>query len=55
MKLRARMLGLAALVFFSASVSSCVFLERRKLLPPGQAKKLTGQQSAAPFAPGQNK
>ncbi|HWR10762.1 MAG TPA: hypothetical protein VN445_02970 [Rectinemataceae bacterium] len=52
MKLRARLFGIAALVFFTASVSSCVFLEKKKMLPPGQAKKLTGQQSATPFAPG---
>jgi predicted small lipoprotein YifL len=27
----------------------------KKPLPPGQAKKLFGTKSAAPFAPGQNK
>ncbi len=26
-----------------------------KTLPPGQAKKLTGSQSAKPYAPGQQK
>lgn len=26
-----------------------------KSLPPGQAKKLTGSKSAAPYAPGQRK
>lgn len=52
MKLRTRILGIVALVFFATSVASCAFLEKKKILPPGQAKKLTGQQSAAPLAPG---
>ncbi len=55
MKFRTRLLGLAALVFFTASISSCAFFPKRKLLPPGQEKKLTGQQSASTLAPGHNK
>jgi len=52
MKLRSRIFGIVALIFFTTSIASCAFLEKKKILPPGQAKKLTGQQSAAPLAPG---
>jgi len=55
MKFRTRIFGIAALVFFTASISSCVFLEKKKMLPPGQEKKLTGQQNASSLAPGKNK
>lgn len=36
--------------------SSCQTIHTNKNgVPPGQAKKITGSQSAKPFAPGQNK
>lgn len=35
---------------------SCVSVKTNKNgIPPGQAKKITGSQSAAPYAPGHNK
>jgi hypothetical protein len=34
-----------ALVFFAMSIASCTLT--KKILPPGQAKKITGQQSAS--------
>jgi hypothetical protein len=39
-------------------LSSCVVRTRTvrtTMLPPGQAKKITGSQSAKPYAPGQQK
>jgi hypothetical protein len=39
-------------------LASCVVKTRTvktTTLPPGQAKKITGSQSAAPYAPGQQK
>jgi hypothetical protein len=38
-------------------LSSCFVKEtsKSKALPPGQAKKVAGTQSAKPFAPGQQK
>jgi hypothetical protein len=39
-----------ALAFFAMSIASCTLT--RKILPPGQAKKITGQQSASSLAPG---
>jgi len=35
--------------------TSCFVKETSKPLPPGQAKKVAGTQSAKPFAPGQQK
>jgi hypothetical protein len=48
------MIAITAIVFFSFSAVSCTSLPWKKKLPPGQEKKLTGQQNAAPFAPGHN-
>ncbi|MBD8349388.1 hypothetical protein [Dysgonomonas sp. HGC4] len=37
-------------------VSSCKTVHTNKNgIPPGHAKKITGSQSAKPYAPGQNK
>lgn len=48
------LLIIAALAAFS--LSGCtVSVRSGKSLPPGQAKKITGEQSAAPYAPGHNK
>ena len=51
MRMRNRLVGLVALILFSLSVASCVIFEK-KHLPPGQGKKLTGQQNASTLAPG---
>jgi len=37
--------AILALAFFTMSIASCTLT--KKILPPGQAKKLTGQQSAS--------
>ncbi len=34
-----------AVAFFAMSIASCTLT--KKILPPGQAKKITGQQSAS--------
>jgi hypothetical protein len=53
-----------AAFFLQAATSSCsrsrkvVIIKhptKVKTLPPGQAKKITGSQSAKPYAPGQQK
>jgi hypothetical protein len=63
MKTRFLLLIIAAF-FFQASTSSCssnrkVVIVKQptkvKTLPPGQAKKITGSQSAKAYAPGQQK
>jgi hypothetical protein len=49
---------LLALVVLFASCSSHTLIVKSggsKPLPPGQAKKVTGSQSAKPYAPGQQK
>jgi len=40
-----RILAGIALAFFAMSITSCTLT--KKILPPGQAKKITGQQSAS--------
>lgn len=37
--------AILALAFFTMSIASCTLT--KKILPPGQMKKLTGQQSAS--------
>ncbi len=37
------------------SSCTCVKTTGSGKIPPGQAKKVTGSQSAKPYAPGQNK
>jgi len=49
--MRNRLIGLVALALFSMSVASCVIFEKKRL-PPGQEKKLIGQQNASSLAPG---
>jgi len=43
-----------AITIFIASCTRNVYVVK-KPLPPGQAKKIAGTQSAKPFAPGQQK
>jgi hypothetical protein len=45
------------LLAVALSFTSCFVKEtsKSKTLPPGQAKKVAGTQSAKPFAPGQQK
>ncbi len=40
-----RILAGIALAVFAMSIASCTLT--KKILPPGQAKKITGQQSAS--------
>ncbi len=49
-----RITSLLALAFLLSKCSSGVFVSNGKV-PPGQAKKAAGTQSAKPFAPGQQK
>lgn len=42
-------------LILSGLFSSCVSVKSNKNgIPPGQAKKITGSKSAAPYAPGHN-
>ena len=44
------------ILFFSTSCKTSVIVKgNSKPLPPGQAKKMTGSQSAKQYAPGQQK
>ena len=54
------MLALSSLFIVMVAGSSCTthrktVIVQSKPLPPGQAKKITGSQSAKPYAPGQRK
>jgi len=49
-----RSLSGIVLSLFLLSVSSCVILEKKRL-PPGQEKKIEGDQNAKDYAPGQEK
>lgn len=60
--LNSRLITIALIGIFSISLSNCSvgFRTRSrtsttKSLPPGQAKKITGEKSAKRYAPGQNK
>lgn len=46
---------LIAIICLSAAACTTTTVVSNKPLPPGQAKKITGSQSAKPFAPGQQK
>jgi hypothetical protein len=50
MNSRKRIFAGLALVFFTMSIASCALT--KKIFPPGQAKKITGQQNASSLAPG---
>ena len=52
MKSTTRLITIAAIILFSISAASCAGLRWKKDLPPGQEKKIYGEQSAAPYAPG---
>jgi len=45
----------ALLIVFSGVVGCSATYVSNKPLPPGQAKKASGSQSAKPYAPGQQK
>ena len=59
-KAQAAIIAFTALIFL-ASCSNKTYPSSKpkpattKRLPPGQAKKVTGSQSAKPYAPGQQK
>ncbi|MBA4055259.1 MAG: hypothetical protein C0490_11140 [Marivirga sp.] len=48
-------LVLVVLLAIATACSSTTIVSSPKKLPPGQAKKVTGSQSAKPYAPGQQK
>jgi len=59
-----KIIGLVALVLSLNSCASVVVVDSKpkkapshavKQAPPGQVKKMTGSQSAKPYAPGQQK
>ncbi|MFI2741435.1 hypothetical protein ACG2LH_01735 [Zhouia sp. PK063] len=54
------MLFVACIFILNVCTTSCVSYKRTASgksgkIPPGQAKKITGSQSAKPYAPGQQK
>jgi hypothetical protein len=49
------LIALPIIVFASCSVKVTPGKKSNGSLPPGQAKKIAGSQSAKPFAPGQQK
>ena len=54
--MKSKILTLLTVLFLIGLSSSCVSVKSNKNgIPPGQAKKITGSQSAAPYAPGHNK
>lgn len=48
-------LGIGILIFMSIGCHSVVHVNSSGHIPPGQMKKMTGNQSAKPYAPGQQK
>ncbi len=46
---------LTALILLFSTVSCVTFDSNGKLIPPGQAKKITGDKNAKNLAPGKNK
>jgi nitrous oxidase accessory protein NosD len=51
-----KVLGLLALILLLNSCARIVVVDSKpKKAPPGQVKKITGSQSAKPYAPGQQK
>lgn len=51
-----KIFGLLAIVLFVNSCAPVVIVDSKpKKAPPGQMKKMTGSQSAKPYAPGQQK
>jgi hypothetical protein len=52
-------IALLTLVLIMSSCTRVVLVQKpgqaKKHAPPGQVKKVTGSQSAAPYAPGQQK
>ena len=50
-----KILGLFLLLFILVQFSGCLTLAGAGDLPPGQEKKITGDQNARDAAPGQNK
>lgn len=51
-----KILGLLAMIVLLNSCAPVLVVDSKpKTLPPGQAKKVTGSQSAKQYAPGQQK
>jgi len=55
MKKSSYSLAVIILLVIATACSSTTIVHAPKPLPPGQAKKVTGIQSAKPYAPGQQK
>lgn len=55
MKRQKNILFLVILLLIGGLSSCTVSVRPEKSLPPGQVKKITGEKSAAPYAPGHNK
>jgi ABC-type phosphate transport system substrate-binding protein len=49
------MIALAGICICGLLTTACTTKAHPHGMPPGQAKKISGSQSAAPFAPGQQK
>lgn len=49
--MKRNMVRAIAIAILIGTAASCTVLQQKKL-PPGQAKKLTGQQNASSLAPG---
>ena len=47
--------AITVLLLTAVGLTSCSVRVKEKTLPPGQAKKITGSQSAALYASGHNK
>jgi hypothetical protein len=50
-----KIFGVLALVLILSSCTRVMVVQKPKAAPPGQVKKVTGSQSAKPYAPGQQK
>lgn len=54
-KLTICLLGICFIVLMSSGCKTVVHVNSSGQVPPGQMKKITGSQSAKPYAPGQQK
>jgi hypothetical protein len=54
-KIKIYLFGISFLIFIGAGCKTTVHVNSTGHVPPGQMKKMTGSQSAKPYAPGQQK
>ena len=50
-----KILSLAVVILLLSSCTGVMVAKKPQNAPPGQVKKVTGSQSAKPYAPGQQK